>query len=76
MASAWGHNFMNNHLDYTFNEFAQVFYKEYHKVQTDEHIYINLWIVKHILNKRIEKYHERIFILTNSLQHQVNDHLP
>ncbi len=27
---------MNNHLDCTFNEFAQTFYRWYRKVQTDE----------------------------------------
>jgi hypothetical protein len=29
---AWGDNFMNSHPKYTFDEFAQTFYKQYHKV--------------------------------------------
>lgn len=32
MASAWGDNFVNNHPNYTFNKFAQMFYKKYYKV--------------------------------------------
>jgi Mg2+ and Co2+ transporter CorA len=36
---------------------------------------MNLQIVKHNLNKRIEEYNERIFILVNSFQRQANDHL-
>jgi hypothetical protein len=46
MVSTWGDNFMNNHLDCVFSEFAQVLCRRYHKVQMDEQLYITLGTVK------------------------------
>jgi hypothetical protein len=39
MTSAWGNNFVNNHLDCTFSKFAQTFCKRYCKVQMNEKKY-------------------------------------
>ncbi len=54
---------MNSHLSYTFEEFIQNFYKRYHKVQTYEQVYMNLWTIKQNLNKWVEEYYERILSL-------------
>jgi hypothetical protein len=62
---AYGENFVNSHLDCTFNEFIQTFCKWYCKV------YMNLLTIKQNLNERVEEYYEQIFTLANSLQHLV-----
>jgi hypothetical protein len=47
----WGDNFVNGHLCYTFEEFVQDFCKGYHKVLTNEQVYMNLLTIKQNLNK-------------------------
>jgi deoxyadenosine/deoxycytidine kinase len=71
--SNWGNNFVNNHLDCTFNEFAQAFCKTYRKVQIDEQVYMTLKIIKQNLNKRVEDYYKQILNLANFLQHPTNN---
>jgi len=66
---------MNKHPNCTFNEFTQVLCKNYHKVQTDEQIYMTLRTVKQNMNERVEEYYEWIFNLANSLQHSTNNHM-
>jgi hypothetical protein len=41
---------VNNHLDYTFNEFVQTFCKQHYKVQTNGQVYMNLCNVKQNLD--------------------------
>jgi hypothetical protein len=63
-SSAWGDNFLN-HLECTFSEFVQTFYRWYHKVQMHEQVYMNLQ-TKQNLNERVKEYYEQILTLTNS----------
>ncbi len=73
MALAWGDNFVNNHLDYTFNKFAQTFCRRYRKVQMNEQVYMTLRIIKQNLNERVEEYYEWIFTLASFFQHPADD---
>jgi hypothetical protein len=42
----------------TFNKFAQMFYRRYRKVQTNEQVYMTLKIIKQNLNEKVEEYYE------------------
>ncbi len=66
---AWGANFVNSHLNYTF-EFVQDFCKRYHKVQTNEQVFMNLQTIKQNLNEWVEEYYKCILSLANSFQRQ------
>lgn len=70
MTLTWGDNFVNNHLDYTFNEFAQVLCRTYYKVETDEQVHMTFNIVKQNLNKRLEEYYKPILNLTIFFKHK------
>jgi hypothetical protein len=63
MTLTWEDNFVNNHPDYTFNKFAQVFYTRYNKVQMDEQVNMTLKIIKQNLNKKVKEYYKQILNL-------------
>jgi len=58
MTLACEDNFVNNHLECTFNKFAQAFYRRYHKVQRNiEQVYMNLRMIKQNLNEKVEEHY-------------------
>jgi hypothetical protein len=52
-------------MDYTFEKFVQDFCKQYHKVQTNEQVYMNLRTINQTLNEWVEEYYECILSLVN-----------
>jgi ABC-type multidrug transport system fused ATPase/permease subunit len=76
MTLACGDNFVNSHLECTFNKFAQAFYRQYHKVQRNiEQVYMNLRMIKQNLNEKVEEHCKWIITLENSFQHSTDDWL-
>jgi hypothetical protein len=49
------------------------FYKHYHTIQNDEHVYMAFKVIKQGNDKKVEVYYERIFKLANCFQHKVDD---
>jgi hypothetical protein len=69
LTSTWGDKFANSHSDYcTFDDFAQVFCRWYHKMQTNEQVYMNLQTIKYNFNEWMEEYYEHILSLANAFR--------
>jgi hypothetical protein len=76
LTSTWGDNFANSHSDCTFDDFAQVFCRWYHKMETNEQVYMmNLQTIKQIFNEWMEEYYEHILNLANALEQLGMHHL-
>jgi dynactin complex subunit len=73
--SKWGENFMQSHLGCTFAELEVVFYKRYQKVQTNEHVYMVMKVIKQVMKEKVEISYELLLKLANFLNHNVDDNL-
>ncbi len=62
-----GKNFMQSHVGCTFFELEVAFYKQYHTVQNNEHVYMAFRVIKQGNDEKVEVYYERIFKLANCL---------
>lgn len=71
----WVENFMQSHLKCTFAKLEATFCKRYWKVQTYEHVYMALRIIKQTPDEKVEVYYERILKLANYLNHKTNNSL-
>jgi hypothetical protein len=67
--SKWGDNFMKARSICIFEKLEVVFCKCYWKVQMDEQMYMALWMIKQVGDKKVEVYYEHILKLANYLQH-------
>jgi hypothetical protein len=75
LTSTWGNHFANSHSDCTFDDFAQVFCRQYHKMQINEQVYMNLQTIKPSFNEWMEEYYEHIRNLANALEQLAMYHL-
>jgi len=66
---------MKAHQICKFEELEAMFCKHYWKVQMDEQVYMELWVIKQGRDEKVEVYYECILKLANNLQHQANDNL-
>jgi len=66
---------MKAHQICKFEELEAMFCKHYWKVQMDEQVYMELWVIKRGRDEKVEVYYECILKLANNLQHQANDNL-
>lgn len=66
---------MQSHLGCTFAELEVVFYKRYQKVQTNEHVYMVMKVIKQVMKEKVEISYELLLKLANFLNHNVDDNL-
>jgi hypothetical protein len=69
----WGENFVQNHLNYTFDELEQTFNKRFRIVKNDGKFYIHLKNFQQQVSEWVEIYYERLLKLANCLQMKVTD---
>ncbi len=65
--SEWGENFVQNHLNCTFEELEQAFCKRFHIVKNGEKIYVQLKNLKQQVSKWAEIYYECLLNFANCL---------
>jgi hypothetical protein len=58
--SEWGENFVQDHLNYTFDELEQAVYKHFRTMKNDEEVYMQLRNFQQVC-KWVEVYYERLF---------------
>jgi len=65
--SKWGENFVQDCLNYTFDELKQAFCKSFHSVKNDKKIYIQLRNLQQEVGEWVEIYYEHLLKLVNCL---------
>jgi hypothetical protein len=66
--SEWGENFVQDHLNYTFDELEQTFCKCFRTMKHDEKIYMQLKNLQQQVGERVKVYYEHLLKLANYLQ--------
>jgi len=70
----WGENFMQS-PEMFFCRVKSSFCKQYQTMQTNNQVYMALYVIKQGVTEKVEVYYKRILKLANCLQHKANDNL-
>jgi hypothetical protein len=65
--SKWGENYVQDHLNCTFEDLKHTFCKRFKIIKNDEEVYMQLQNIQQQIAKRVEVYYDHILKLTNCL---------
>jgi hypothetical protein len=59
----WGENYVQDHLNCTFEELEQAFYKQFKTMKNEEEVYMQLWNIQQQIIEHVEVYYELLLNL-------------